>query len=533
MIMDWYRLLTLLLRRFKHDKGALAGLIVGCIAFTGLLVAWALFAYRRHRIHREQTEAAAAVLGGSGLRAMTLDEEDEDDPQTRFVGAGSVSRAGGPLYDRLRGGNTLGSPGEEDIASPLGDTRGQDEAGGGTSVLAPVPILGRVGTGEDASLMHPANRSAPNVLLQGSTDALVGVPLSPPKSPVKSLAGTSTSGPGPDPAEWLGGRPVSFPSVPAGSSSGARPMSMSQSSIYSDEALSANRQSVGPELATAAALGGAYMSRNGSMSSHGHVYASSSAHGHASGSSSGGHGHSSGQTGSSHAHSPLLPQGPVPGSLLPTQKQVPVPPSAYRDVDEEGRSPATQRRMSGFLNRSLRGLRIGGSRVSVSSMSPAVGSPVVSPSASTTLLAAASPRESTIDPAPTRRTSIFRPKSPTLGTLPSPVIQPQPTIPVGTMAARVPGGPALSPSARTAHGLPVWPGLGPLHHAPDMPSPALTEGSSMHAPDGLLDPTLGMRLGAQGMQSQGAISFRDDIDYSRPIGGVSFEPLSDRQRCMN
>ena len=179
--------------------------------------------------------------------------------------------------------------------------------------------------------------------------------------------------------------------------------------------------------------------------------------------------------------------------------------------------------MSGLLPRSLRGLRIGSSRASVSSLSRTAGSPVVSPSASTTLLAAASPRDSTSDPAPTRRTSIFRPKSPTLSLLPTPVIQPQPTIPEGAMAPRMPGGgPTLLSTAPMAHGVPWWPGLGPLHHAPDMPSPALTEGSSMHAPDGLLDPTLGMRLGAPGMQSQGAISFRDDVDYSRPIGGVSW-----------
>ncbi|KAI0696050.1 hypothetical protein C8T65DRAFT_583789 [Cerioporus squamosus] len=176
--------------------------------------------------------------------------------------------------------------------------------------------------------------------------------------------------------------------------------------------------------------------------------------------------------------------------------------------------------MSGFLDRSLRGLRIRGSRTSVASISQLGGSPVVSPSASTTLLSAVSPRDSVHDPTPpTRRTSIFRPKSPTLSTLPSPIIQPHPPVPEGAMPARVlGGGPVLGAAARTAHGMPVWPGLGPLHQVPDMPSPALTEGSSMHAPEGLLDPTLGMRL-PQGMQSQGAISFRDDMDYSRPIGG--------------
>ncbi|RDX46679.1 hypothetical protein OH76DRAFT_1355594 [Lentinus brumalis] len=176
--------------------------------------------------------------------------------------------------------------------------------------------------------------------------------------------------------------------------------------------------------------------------------------------------------------------------------------------------------MSGLLDRSLRGLRIRSSRASVASISQVPGSPVISPSASTTLLAGVSPLESVYDPTPpTRRTSIFRPKSPMFSSLPGPIIQPQPTIPEVAMPTTVPGGgPALSSAARTAHVSPMWPGLGPLHHAPDMPSPALTEGSSMHAPEGLLDPILGMRH-TQGMQSQGALSFRDDMDYSRPIGG--------------
>ena len=91
-----------------------------------------------------------------------------------------------------------------------------------------------------------------------------------------------------------------------------------------------------------------------------------------------------------------------------------------------------------------------------------------------------------------------------LGALPGPAIQMrhEPTIPEGALPPTTPG------LARAA---------GWLHASPDMPSPALTEGSSTHAPDGLLDP----QLGQQGMQSQGAISFRDDMDYSRPIGGVS------------
>ncbi|KAI0635001.1 hypothetical protein C8Q77DRAFT_1053820 [Trametes polyzona] len=150
-------------------------------------------------------------------------------------------------------------------------------------------------------------------------------------------------------------------------------------------------------------------------------------------------------------------------------------------------------------------------RQSVTSLTGVTGSPTsqTSPAASTALLGSASPRQSMYDPSSVRPSSIFRPQSPTLGGLPEPAFMQPPTI----------RGPALGPHAVTASGAPVWPGLGPVHGQPAMPSPALTEGSSVNAPEGLLDPRLALRLGAQGMQSQGALSFRDDMDYSRPIGG--------------
>lgn len=57
-----------------------------------------------------------------------------------------------------------------------------------------------------------------------------------------------------------------------------------------------------------------------------------------------------------------------------------------------------------------------------------------------------------------------------------------------------------------------------------MPSPAPTETSDAGAPEGLLDPrrvgTVAGGVGAAGMRSTGAISFRDEVDYSRPIGGL-------------
>ncbi|EIW55916.1 uncharacterized protein TRAVEDRAFT_90702, partial [Trametes versicolor FP-101664 SS1] len=135
-----------------------------------------------------------------------------------------------------------------------------------------------------------------------------------------------------------------------------------------------------------------------------------------------------------------------------------------------------------------------------------------SPAASSTLLASASPRQSVYDPASVRPSSIFRPQSPTLGALPEP----------GFAQAQGAGGPGPSGDTHplaASTGVSAWPGFAALFGPQAMPSPALTEGSSVHAPDGLLDPRIG--LGARpGMQSQGALSFRDDMDYSRPIGGL-------------
>ncbi|OCH88539.1 hypothetical protein OBBRIDRAFT_734245, partial [Obba rivulosa] len=103
--------------------------------------------------------------------------------------------------------------------------------------------------------------------------------------------------------------------------------------------------------------------------------------------------------------------------------------------------------------------------------------------------------------APVISTSISRPRTPVLGALPPPVF----------VQHDIPGG-------VTARGAPIWPGLGTIVGSPGAPSPAPTEDSNLAA-EGLLDPRLGLTL-AQGMRSQGAISFRDDIDYSRPIGGL-------------
>ena len=515
-------------------------MIIGSIAFAGLIVAWGLFAYRRHRLRNAQAVDAAAALrsGPGGARPFMLDEDEDDQGNMHFVGAGSVSRGTGSVrYDRLRGGNNLDAAAEDGTISPVGDTRGQDVAGGGDIGLEPVPIVGgRVGQTEDASLMHPANRSAVDITQPGEFS-----PISP-RSRVQSLGNRSSAGPGPDPAEWLGGRVASYPDMKATGPlerDSTQLRSMSPQSLYSDEGFSSggnpsgaghmsssgHSHSMGSPIIAAAAAGAVAASIGGEHSSHGHEgYASSSTHGHgATGSSSGGHGSSSGhKTGpSSSGHpmsttthtssSPIMPRPPGPSSLLPTQT---APPSSYRDVEDEAASPAGTRRKSSLFG-SLRGLRLRTPRASVTSLPATVG--LSGP-------ASASPRHSVYDIAYSPRTSIVRPQSPTLGSLPPrPAFRPDMAIPEGAAPPTPPGaGPlAMGIHARTASGAPIWPGLGPLAPSPDMPSPALTDVSG-RAPEGLLNPKW---LNAEGMQSQGAISFRDDMDYSRPIGGVSVSSL--------
>ncbi|KAI0646145.1 hypothetical protein C8Q79DRAFT_908775 [Trametes meyenii] len=143
----------------------------------------------------------------------------------------------------------------------------------------------------------------------------------------------------------------------------------------------------------------------------------------------------------------------------------------------------------------------------------------ISPSDSSTFVA--NPRQSLYDPSTLRPSSIFRPQSPVLSSLPEPAFSQPPGIYVSTDSSEgLATGAYLGPHAVTAHGAPVWPSVGQPSGQSSMPSPALTEVSSFATPEGLLDPSLALRLGAQGMQSQGALSFRDDMDYSRPIGGM-------------
>ncbi|KAH9918742.1 uncharacterized protein BXZ73DRAFT_105137 [Epithele typhae] len=522
---------------FAHSKGALAGLIVGCVAVAGVILALAIFASRRHRVRHAEN----AALNNWSNRAMTLDDEAAPGSETHFIGAGSASRSG-PLYDRLRGGNNPGSPGAEgDSSLSSADGRAQGTAGGG--LLPPIPMLNPIGDGESAMLMHPANRSA----TEFNEPDLAKAHPPPPKSPALSeIVAAVGAGPA-DGATWVGGHPaLSYQSMRQGSpispsspSPVLRPAS--EDSVYSDDVLSMRQSTGSPDLASdtaaVAALGGLYSAYHPSVSSHdhdrssGHDHSSahghsSSAHGHGAGSSSGGHGSSSGHRaylGSHDSHQPLIPHSPLlsrspppiapPSSLLPTHRQSSAASRRRGPTEDDEGEDRRNSRVSGLFDRSLRGLRLRSARGSITSLSSTSPAPVSSPSASTTLLANVSPRASThafaSAPAPApaaeppRPSSIYRPQSPALAGV----------LRRTSAASSIPAGaaPPAVPAARAPWAL----ALGPLPE----PSPALTEGSSTHAPDGLLDPRLGL-LGQHGMRSQGAISFRDDMDYSRPIGGL-------------
>ena len=362
---------------------------------------------------------------------------------------------------------------------------------------------------------------------------LINAPPRPPRSPERTRSGL-----GVDPAEWLGGRPISYPTLPIEPLSDRRDSSItpplpspglgvSSSDEHHSGSTPPTRAS-GSDLDHLVAspnpvsMNTSYPNGSGSRSgSHSGSNPSMVALGLGSGSGSSGHGHGSspghGTTGSSHGHN-AAPQDTY--SLLPTQSGI--PPTSYRLADDssDNEKPKNKR---GILGRPLKWVRGGrpAGLVSESSLPVPPTSPVMSRkragSASSQVLLS-SPRQSsygspkpwntnsaapdlpplpiiTRQPASTASlTTFFRQGAPTLGSLPaSPFLNQE----------RIPEHSVLST-------LPAWSGPAPL------PSPALTEHSSTNLPDGLLD----ARLGDLGMRSTAAISLRDDIDYSRPIGGV-------------
>ncbi|KAI0937725.1 hypothetical protein AcV7_003680 [Taiwanofungus camphoratus] len=535
---------------FAHNGGALAGLVIGCIAFVAVIGVWSFLGLRRYRVRRMEAEAAAGTLGtqanyGStgrpGRRGPILADDDDDEepgmipsPQggmaEHFGVPVSLAGAGG-AYGRLRGGNAETGESPDGAAAVVGDPASQEEVGARGSrssdgAVGAVP-MSREGSNEHDALIHSGNSSSADMLAFPPAAAQVG-----PRSPARSRRSSCF---GPDPAAWLGGRDVEY-AVLADDPfkdpvSPTLPPSVHRYS--SDELTQVGLGGgSGSEDMEHMLLAGARASGSSSQGHGGYASGPGSVNGHAGPGSSSGHGHE-GAGGSSNGHGWLGDgrRSPGPSSLLPTQQAV--PPTSFRtpgDPDEErtGKGAGTRRRS--FLGRPLpwrKGNRMfHGSTSSLGSYTEGVRSLYVqvsdaSPPASNQVLSPASsfydPARLATDPtsAPTsarvsqgnpftRSPSIIRPQSPVLGSLPASAFQQYGVVPEISVS---------SPSGQR------WPGLSTSFGPPDLPSPALTEVSSQNAPEGLLDPRLG-QLGPLGMQSQGAISFRDDMDYSRPIHGL-------------
>nr|VWO96295.1 N/A [Ganoderma boninense] len=486
---------------FVSNKGALAGLILGCLAFAGLVAAMGLFAYRRHRARSaHNADAVSALRRGPGhLRAHMLDDDDDNRGHMggmAFLGAHPVSRqSGGAPYAPLRSDNALeGAAGEGNVGR-------QDVSGSGVVALPPIPILrGLAEEMEDAVLMHPARRSNHYVAAAGVGNG------SSPRSQALPFVGNSSSGTGTGSAVWLGGPVVSSPETSttgyfdraAAYSLPAR--SMSPSSVYSDDVMSAH-----PDSHSIVGVIGRYVGHEQMPYGGQDSYASSSMYRHGgAGSSSGGHGSLnddkiggslSGDVPSTTTHSShvlLSRPTPVstPSSLLPTKT---APPTPYRNDGKRG-----------FIGRSLRSLRFRSAPTGLSLATTAGAYSSAGPDSA--------PKQRALHgPLSSQHASTIHPQPPTLSPIPRPLLHSKHSMPERAAPYRTP---ECGPFSL---GAPVWPSISVVPCRSGAPSPALTEGSS-RTPDGLLNPRL---VNSDGMQSRGALSFRDDMDYSRSIGGVS------------
>lgn len=539
-----YSTLMFLCRRLAHNPGAIAGLAIGIIAFIVLIAIWIFFARRRHLARLSEAEDAA--LGGppgsrmygragSGRpRTAVLDGEDVDyleQPMSPMAErqAGAILAAAG-----LAGGHyTSDNPFDH-----ADDEGAEERTRGGNSASASgfgAAAAGGSGSDEvDDFMVYPS-------LPPSTTDLHNPPPPRPPKSPFRPRTSS-----GPDPAAWLGGKDIPFTSIPPliiaqDYDSGVRgplpspgPGGISSSDGHGGSNPSASASDmhlvtpgspppvpyVNPSQNGSGVSMAAGMFESGPGSSaHGH---SGSTHDHSSsgndhGFSSQGHSSSSG----GNRNSQLLEgrRSPKPSSLLPSQSQPVSPPTAFRSGAAEGK--AGGRKRSSVIGKSLKWVR-----------NSRPGSPPPRPSSSSSQLLGVPrsasptpfppPKFSTADVplvAPVPTTSASRPRSGSANALTraqSPVLS---MMPPPAFASYDPASQNNSATQSNSLRVPFWPGLGTLA-APDMPSPALTEHSSHLAPEGLLDPNLGIRLPGA-MHSTAAISFRDEVDYSRPIGGVS------------
>ncbi|KZT10420.1 uncharacterized protein LAESUDRAFT_721787 [Laetiporus sulphureus 93-53] len=407
--------------------------------------------------------------------------------------------------------------------------------------------------------------SAPSPMLFRSASALA-MPIDPPlRSPARSQTASGVL----EPAAWLSGRGVQHSASPNANSQLAT--SHSTPVLANTHPADPFRDPVQANTHPADPFCDSYAMDSGGGSGSSdldHAHVSGSSHGH-----SGGSAFAHGAGGSSNDHGQENGRrSPGPSSLLPTQQGI--PPTAFRyghgtenayDYDDDGSSVGAngKRRRKSFLGMGMwkprRGARPGSGDSSQSyaygsarqPTTPGAGAAVNNygtmgrtPSSVSAGLAIYANANANNARTLGRVSGLVREQTPTLppGSLPflaRPYVPPKtitsPPTGTGMSSSDSPfaadpvnvnfnvdsspsgGESSVSHTHSYSHGKP-WAGL---FGAPDLPSPALTEGSGIVAREGLLDPRLGMGvLGAAGMESQGALSFRDEVDYSRPIGGL-------------
>ncbi|TCD62657.1 hypothetical protein EIP91_006579 [Steccherinum ochraceum] len=460
-----------------------------------------------------------------------------------------------------------GMPISEGHYSP-GGGRGLDDSPAIGSVSGHSHFGSPDGRGDPEEMMQDTSSPSHLDLLgaAGFGASVSATVLQPPPRPQRAPARTRSSSaskyslPGLEPSAWLGGQegslvdmtgnstspmdgsPLATPApvasrsfVPYSSSDGNLGSLLGTPLLPASGSSEEHQQLMGSSTALYAAL-------NAGASKSSVQYAGSSGHEHTSGSgggSSSGHGrpgssggpgsssqgHGAGSSGSHGAKRQSWGDGrrsPGPSSLLPSYVQP--PPTAYkrRKAKDGGESDSEERegfreRSRSFLGRPLK-WRVRGGRPSSASFSGQ--SPALSPMTSN------KPRRGSTSLVTTPTGSAF-PDSP-FGVLPtvltpSPPASPPSFTTASTSLQRHQTTQFAIPEDRVPSlDVPGWPGLGPLHGGtPALPSPALTERSAHGAPEGLLDPRLGFKVGVPtGMASSAALSFRDDMDYSRPIGGL-------------
>ncbi|KAH8076005.1 hypothetical protein BXZ70DRAFT_911480 [Cristinia sonorae] len=521
---------------FHNNPGAIAGFTVGIFAFVALVLGWVFFVRRRHQKKAREAETIAALggsggrtswYGSTGARAPVLDED---------------SPPGSPVMsERLPVGATaLGVPIYAGV--PTGDAYEHSLAAIG-SVSGHSHVASAEGRGEGDALIHNSSRVELGAGFGGTVSPTI-LPPPPrpqrgstrPRSPTTSRHSTELAVQPGGTDSPFGVSPLPSPLPVAnrtfGYSSSEGHVSLLQgrgSPVGASGSSSTDHQ---PLMADAAALygaGSAVGSRTSMQGPGSPGHGSSSGHG---GPGSSSHGHGTGGTSSSgHRLSPEGRKSPVPSSMLPSQTDV--PPTAYKkpkvesDGDaDEGAAGGTGlgERSRSFLGRPLRWRMRGGRPSSASfsggSSSGSASSPAASRprSGSTGLVASSSSSvdqsgDASIVPVSSSSPTVVPPSFTTAST----TLQRHQTFHMAALP--LPAMPIPEDSVPSHTNLPWTAFMG--SSSPDLPSPALTEASHEPPPEGLLDPRLGIRPGLPtGAGSTAALSLRDDMDYSRPIGGL-------------